>query len=85
MKGLILNTFLNDILYLEIILEMSTSYYNQKWESAIGRLLQNVDEENYPLEENRNEKGLTHKRNDYEWFQYYGALYLRYLETYREL
>lgn len=37
------------------------------------------------MEENKNEKGITYKRNDYEWFQYYGALYLRYLETYREL
>ena len=28
---------------------------------------------------------INHKRTDYEWFQYYGALYLRYLEVYREL
>jgi hypothetical protein len=29
---------------------MSTAYYNQKWETAIGRLLENIDEENYPLQ-----------------------------------
>ena len=28
---------------------------------------------------------MNFKRNDYEWFQYYGALYLRYLEIYRDL
>jgi len=28
---------------------------------------------------------LTHKRSNYEWFQYYGALYLRYLGVYRQL
>lgn len=38
-----------------ILLEkMSTTYYNQKWESAISKLLENIEEENYPLEENRN-------------------------------
>ncbi len=37
---------------------MSTTYYNQKWESAISKLLENIGEENYPLEENRQDKGV---------------------------
>mgnify|MGYP000974624980 FL=1 len=37
---------------------MSTSYYNQKWETAIAKLLENVGEENFPLEENKGEKGV---------------------------
>ena len=28
---------------------------------------------------------INHKRTDYEWFQYYGGLYLRYIEAYRQL
>ena len=62
---------------------MSTIYYNQKWETSISKLLENVTEENIPLEQNKAEKGINYKRTDYEWFQYYGALYLRYLEIYR--
>lgn len=38
-----------------------------------------VELENQPLEENRNDKGLAHKRTDFEWFQFYGELYIRYL------
>lgn len=29
---------------------MSIAYYNEKWESAISKLLDNVQEENSPLE-----------------------------------
>jgi hypothetical protein len=29
--------------------QMSIAFYNQKWETAIARLLDNVDEENFPL------------------------------------
>ena len=36
---------------------MSIAFYNQKWETAIGQLLDNVQEENFPLEENK-EKGV---------------------------
>lgn len=64
---------------------MSTSYYQQKWEEAIYDLLGCVQEENTPLEQNRNEKGITYKRADLEWFQYYGQLYVRYLQIYRKL
>ena len=38
---------------------MSIAFYNQKWETAISNLLDNVQEENFPLEENRNDKGVT--------------------------
>lgn len=44
---------------------MSTIYYNQKWETAISKLLENVAEENLPLEENKTEKGLNFKRSNY--------------------
>jgi IQ and AAA domain-containing protein len=44
-----------------------------------------VDEENFPLEDNKNEKGITYKRSDLEWFQYYAGLYIRYVQTYRVL
>ena len=37
---------------------MSIAFYNQKWETAISNLLENVQEENFPLEENRNDKGV---------------------------
>ena len=36
---------------------MSIAFYNQKWETAIARLLDNVEEENFPLEENK-DKGV---------------------------
>lgn len=64
---------------------MSTAYYQEKWEEAIGDLLGCVHEENVPLEENKNEKGITYKRTDLEWFQYYGQLYVRYIQVYRKL
>lgn len=37
---------------------MSITYYNQKWETAISKLLDNVEEENFPLEENKTDKGV---------------------------
>ena len=38
---------------------MSSAYYQQKWEEAISELLGCVDQENHPLEENRNDKGVS--------------------------
>ena len=38
---------------------MSIAYYNQTWESAISKLLDNVEEENFPLEDNKNDKGVS--------------------------
>lgn len=64
---------------------MSTAYYQERWEEAICDLLGCVQEENVPLDENRNEKGITYKRTDLEWFQYYGQLYVRYIQVYRKL
>lgn len=64
---------------------MSTAYYQSRWEEAVSDLLGCVELENHPLDENRNEKGLVHKRTDYEWFQFYGELYIRYLEAYRRI
>lgn len=64
---------------------MSTAYYNQSWEEAISDLLECVEQENLPLFENKNDKGITYKRTDLEWFQYYAALYIRYLQNYRQL
>ena len=37
---------------------MSSLYYQQKWEEAISELLECVDQENHPLDENRNDKGV---------------------------
>ena len=51
---------------------MSTAYYQSKWEEAVNDLLGCVELENHPLDENRSDKGLNHKRTDFEWFQFYG-------------
>ena len=71
---------------------MSSEYYQHQWEDSISKLLEAVEEENTPLDENRNEKGvnvlliqINYKRNDLEWFQYYGGLYVRYLDIFRKL
>ena len=29
--------------------------------------------------------GMNYKRNDYEWFQYYSQLYIKYIEIYKKL
>ena len=72
-------------LSIQNIFSMSTTYYQGRWEEAVSNLLGCVELENYPLDENRGEKGLAHKRTDFEWFQFYGQLYVRYLETYRKI
>ena len=38
---------------------MSSAYYHQRWEEAINDLLECTEQENQPLEENKNEKGVA--------------------------
>ena len=64
---------------------MSSQLYNTNWKEAISSLLENIQEEYEPLDENLNDKGLKYQRTDPEWFQFYAHLYAKYVDCYKTL
>lgn len=59
--------------------------YNVRWKEAINDLLENIQEEYEPLEENLGEKGIKYERQDQEWFSFYAHLYVKYIQCYKFL
>jgi hypothetical protein len=44
-----------------------------------------IQVENYPKEQNEGPLGLTYKRTDYEWFQHFAILYIKYVQCFKTL
>lgn len=43
---------------------MSNKFYNELWQEAIGDIMDQVQQENLPLEQNEGQFGMTHQMSN---------------------
>lgn len=63
---------------------MSNEYFKVKWQEAVNDLMEQVQLENIQLETD-NQLGVNFHKSDYEKFQFFAQLYIKYIDVYKKL